>query len=172
MAFTTAMHTYLHVASATDASLVGLKGVRYLDNLQAQKEVVDEADCVEFKGEVDRAYIGAPSTLTLVDSTGGQVFEIKKHENLPDAVVWNPWIEKAKGMADFGDEEYKDMVCVETALAGSGAVTVGPGESWEASQTILSTARQHGSLAATLAAAAAAKVTSKHQVFFHGGHCL
>eukprot|EP00798_Chlamydomonas_sp_ICE-L_P023249 gene23249-30474_t len=26
MAFTTAMHTYLHVASATDASVVGLKG--------------------------------------------------------------------------------------------------------------------------------------------------
>lgn len=25
----------------------------------------------------------------------------------PDAVVWNPWIDKAAGMADFGDDEYK-----------------------------------------------------------------
>ena len=28
-------------------------------------------------------------------------------------VVWNPWINKAKAMSDFGDEEYKVMICVE-----------------------------------------------------------
>ena len=28
-------------------------------------------------------------------------------------VVWNPWIDKARAMSDFGDEEYKRMVCVE-----------------------------------------------------------
>jgi glucose-6-phosphate 1-epimerase len=27
--------------------------------------------------------------------------------------VWNPWSTKAKSMADFGDDEYKQMVCVE-----------------------------------------------------------
>ncbi|CAG8812728.1 18139_t:CDS:1, partial [Gigaspora rosea] len=26
--------------------------------------------------------------------------------------VWNPWI-KARSISDFGDEEYKNMVCVE-----------------------------------------------------------
>lgn len=28
-------------------------------------------------------------------------------------VVWNPWINKAKAMSDFGDEEYRIMICVE-----------------------------------------------------------
>ena len=30
-------------------------------------------------------------------------------------VVWNPWDKKAKAMSDFGDDEYKRMVCVEAA---------------------------------------------------------
>jgi hypothetical protein len=34
------------------------------------------------------------------------VFTVLK-AGFPDAVVWNPWIAKAAGMADFGDEEYK-----------------------------------------------------------------
>jgi len=41
-----------------------------------------------------------------VDKKGSKVISIQK-TNFPDAVVWNPWVDKAKGMADFGDEEYK-----------------------------------------------------------------
>lgn len=29
-----------------------------------------------------------------------------------DVVVWNPWIEKAKAMSDFGDNDYKNMVFI------------------------------------------------------------
>ena len=46
------------------------------------------------------------ASLQIVDKKGGKVVSIQK-TNFPDAVVWNPWIDKAKGMADFGDEEYK-----------------------------------------------------------------
>ena len=35
-------------------------------------------------------------------------------ENSDATVVWNPWIAKAKAMADFGDEEWPQMVCIET----------------------------------------------------------
>lgn len=42
-------------------------------------------------------------------------------------------------MADFGDEEYKEMVCVEPAIAASGPVTLAPGESWVGSQHIMVT---------------------------------
>ena len=29
--------------------------------------------------------------------------------------MWNPWDKKAKAMSDFGDDEYKYMLCVEAA---------------------------------------------------------
>lgn len=44
--------------------------------------------------------------LQVVDEGKKRAVTVEK-EGFPDAVVWNPWIEKAAGMADFGDEEYK-----------------------------------------------------------------
>jgi glucose-6-phosphate 1-epimerase len=43
-------------------------------------------------------------------------------------VVWNPWIAKARSMPDFGDDEWRGMVCVETANVVQAAVTIRPGE--------------------------------------------
>ncbi len=44
--------------------------------------------------------------MQIVDEGHARAFRIQK-QGLPDAIIWNPWIEKAKGMADFGDDEYK-----------------------------------------------------------------
>jgi len=46
------------------------------------------------------------------------------------AVVWNPWDKKAKAMQDFGDAEYKSMLCVEPA-AVERPITLKPGEEWK-----------------------------------------
>ena len=56
-------------------------------------------------------------------------------QGLNTVTVWNPWSEKAKGMADLADDEYTRMVCVEP-----GAVkefqALDAGETWEGSQII------------------------------------
>ena len=44
-------------------------------------------------------------------------------------VVWNPWVAKAAAMADFGDDEWPQMLCIETANAGANAITLAPGKS-------------------------------------------
>ena len=44
-------------------------------------------------------------------------------------VVWNPWVRKARAMADFGDDEWREMLCIETANVGDAAVTLRPGDS-------------------------------------------
>lgn len=42
----------------------------------------------------------------IVDKGSGRSVQVHK-QNFPDAVVWNPWIDKSKAMGDFGDDEYK-----------------------------------------------------------------
>jgi len=49
--------------------------------------------------------------LQVVDEGKKRAIQVEK-EGFPDAVVWNPWIKKAAGMADFGDEEYKVSICM------------------------------------------------------------
>jgi glucose-6-phosphate 1-epimerase len=43
--------------------------------------------------------------------------------------VWNPWEKKSKSITDFGDEEYKKMLCIDGAAVEK-AITIKPGEEW------------------------------------------
>ena len=45
------------------------------------------------------------------------------------SIVWNPWSDKARAMADLGEDAWTGMVCVETANAGDDARTLAPGDS-------------------------------------------
>lgn len=86
--------------------------------------------------QVDRVYLATPDTIEIREApAAGSAVRVHK-SGFADAVVWNPWEAKARAMADFGDEEYREMVCVEVAQAGSGAVAVAPGEAWAAEQTL------------------------------------
>jgi D-hexose-6-phosphate mutarotase len=65
---------------------------------------------------------------------------VLKMTGFEDVVVWNPWIEKSKNTKDFGDEEYKEMVCLEAANAAvhmsGGSIEVPAGGTWTGSQQI------------------------------------
>ena len=50
-------------------------------------------------------------------------------------VVWNPWADKAAGMADFGDNEYPSMICVEAGYV-SEPYTLAAGQTYQASQVL------------------------------------
>lgn len=51
------------------------------------------------------------------------------------AVVWNPWDKKSKAIPDFGDEEYKQMVCIEAA-AVEHPIVLRPCEEWRGRQEL------------------------------------
>jgi len=134
--FTTALHTYLRCTSAA-STVAGLAGSTYLDSLAARARTAEASDAVAFACEVDRIYLGVlrdEHALTLRDAAAGRTFTVRA-AGLPDAVVWNPWIAKAAAMADFGDEEYQQMVCIEAAAIES-RVQLAPGEAWTGETTL------------------------------------
>ena len=108
--FTALLHTYFRVEDIKDVLVKGLGGLTYRDKLTGQQTKEKNGD-VQIGSEVDRIYPDTPSKLSL--TLGQHRVQIEKSESLPDAVLWNPWIAKSKAMSDFGDEEYKHMVCLE-----------------------------------------------------------
>lgn len=118
-----ALHTYLHVGDVREARVVGLDGADYFDKVTRQDRT-QEGD-VTVDGETDRVY-ASDGPVRVVDPVLGRTLLVEKVGS-PNTVVWNPWVDKAADMADFGDDEWPRMVCVEAAAVGSRAVGLSPG---------------------------------------------
>ncbi|CAH9140973.1 unnamed protein product [Cuscuta epithymum] len=132
--FTFAYHTYFSVSDISEVRVEGLETLDYLDNLQGRERFTEQGDAITFEGEVDKIYLSTPSKIAILDHEKKRTFVIRK-DGLPDAVVWNPWDKKSKAMTDFGDDEYKHMLCVEAAAIEK-AITLKPGEEWRGRQEI------------------------------------
>ena len=128
--FEECLHTYFTVGDISAVAVTGLQGVSYLDNLANLASRVEEAAVIRFVAEVDRVYFNAPGTVEIRDEKLGRVIRVAKEQSA-STVVWNPWIAKAQQMADFGDAEYRQMVCVESGNVKANQVTLPPG--WSSS---------------------------------------
>ena len=90
---------------------------------------------ITFSGELDRTYTSDPTQVLVIREGKSSKYEITR-DLLSDVVVWNPWVEKSKSMADFGPEDgYKKMVAVETGSV-SAWNTLEAGDTWEGGQRI------------------------------------
>ena len=109
---TQALHTYFKVSNIQNISIEGLENTIYYDSLN--NELAKQHKSLSIEEEVDRVYFDTSSKITLVD--GERRIELNQ-EGSKSLVIWNPWIEKAKAMADMTDEGYETMICMETANA-------------------------------------------------------
>jgi D-hexose-6-phosphate mutarotase len=125
--FTEALHTYLSVADIKQTSVLGLEGTEYLDKV-SQTTIRQPSEPIRFTAETDRVYINTMTTCVVDDPLLKRKIAIAKTGS-KSTVVWNPWIDKAKAMPDFGDDEWPGMLCVETANTRQNPVTLAPGES-------------------------------------------
>ncbi|OJD13170.1 hypothetical protein AJ78_06354, partial [Emergomyces pasteurianus Ep9510] len=121
--------------------ILNLQSKAYIDKVLDASTHVESSPALAITQETDRVYQSLDPKVPIViansDDNNNPLFSISR-ESLNDIVVWNPWIEKAKGMADFAPQDgYKNMVCVE---AGSvvGWQTLEVGETWECGQVVKS----------------------------------
>lgn len=136
LTFTAALHTYVAVADIARATVEGLAGVPYRDQTRGNASVVDEAPGLTFEREVDRLYVRTPRELRLHDGRGPDARVVAIHaDGFPDAVVWNPWAEKARALDDLADDEYQRFVCIEAAAAAE-PVVVALGARWTGAQRL------------------------------------
>lgn len=128
-------HTYLKVSDIEDTLVNNLPGEECYDQLLAET-YVEKAPAIDFHQELDRIYKNVSTDKILQVIELGKVVHNVKRVNLPDVVVWNPWIEKSGNMSDFEPKSgYHHMLCVEPGHVHD-FVELKPGESWNASQVI------------------------------------
>jgi len=140
--YQTLFHTYFRVHGANAQSdpvscnVSGLDGYSVVDKVTGDQYVFQAEDSQPLalgETEVDRVYTppDGKDVVDVVICTGGNGEKVGLTASAVcggvdlavSAVVWNPYQEKAKGLGDFADEEYTDMICVEPGvLSGEGRV--------------------------------------------------
>jgi len=124
--FEEALHTYLTVGDIREVTITGLENTDYLDNLTGLSRKNQGPEAIRFTGETDRVYLDTRATCVVSDPVLNRRLIVEK-KGSDATVVWNPWIAKAKAMADFGDDEWPYMLCIETANCKQHAVTLAHG---------------------------------------------
>lgn len=111
----------------------------YVDKVGADAPATktESSATVPFRGETDRVYTpkGGPSAPLTISEGSKKIIEVVR-DNLDNAVVWNPWIEKSAGMGDFEPKSgWKNMVCLEAGQV-VGWCKLEAGETFEGGQFI------------------------------------
>lgn len=130
-----ALHTYLGVSDVRQVHVSGLAGARYDDKVNGQRGVIEGDAALRIGAETDRVY--ESTARVSIDDPGRKQRLIVDKTSSSTTVVWNPWIEKAKRMADFGDDEWPSMLCIEAANTSPHAIHLLP-QSRHTTTTIIS----------------------------------
>ena len=126
--FENCLHTYFAVGDIHAVNVAGLQGVEYLDQPAGFARRTETDTAIRFADEVDRAYLHTRHAVDIHDPSLRRTLRVEK-EGSDSTVVWNPWMAKAKAMPDFGDEEYRCMVCVESGNVADNRITLASGQS-------------------------------------------
>jgi glucose-6-phosphate 1-epimerase len=133
--FNALLHTYFKVDNVQHVEIKGLGGYKFKEFLAPFE--LESRPHLTISQEVDRVYenVNSPA-ITLDKSAMGKSLILTKSDGFKDVVVWNPWAENAKKMADFGDEEYNEMICVEVGSVIE-PIILSAGKTWNARQVLV-----------------------------------
>lgn len=128
--FEEALHTYLAVGDVEQVSVLGLEGTAYIDKTDSFKRKMLGSEPLQIAKETDQVHLNTQAACTVLDPVWNRRIIVEKSGS-NSTVIWNPWIEKTKGMSDMAANGWKQMLCVETANAAENAVVLKPGDSYK-----------------------------------------
>jgi glucose-6-phosphate 1-epimerase len=123
-----ALHTYFAICDIRQVSVSGLEGTTYIDKTDGFKRKKQDLELVRVSKETDQVHLNTAASCTINDPVWNRRIIIEKSGS-NSTVIWNPWMDKTKGMSDMPAEGWKEMLCVETANAADNAVHLPPGAS-------------------------------------------
>jgi glucose-6-phosphate 1-epimerase len=124
--FEEALHAYYRVGDIKKARVRGLDTVHYLDKTDSNREKTQDGQ-ITIVSETDRVYLNTSDAIELDDPILGRRTRVTK-ENSRTTVVWNPWVEKARALSDLADNEWMQMICIETSNVSDCSVDLEPGQ--------------------------------------------
>jgi glucose-6-phosphate 1-epimerase len=133
--FEEALHTYLAVSDIREITITGLEDTVYIDKADGLRRKTLGSEPISFDRETDQVHIHTQATCIVHDPGWNRRIAIEKSGSA-STVVWNPWIEKTRGMSDMAPDSWTEMVCVETANAGEDAVQLAAGTTHKMTATI------------------------------------
>ena len=126
--FENCLHAYFQVGDITAVSITGLKGAEYVDKVDGFTRKTERGGHIKISQEINSVYLNTPHAVEIHDSKLQRRIHIEKSGSL-STVVWNPWADKSQEVPDFGNEEYKEMICVEPGNVGENKITLPAGKS-------------------------------------------
>jgi glucose-6-phosphate 1-epimerase len=126
--FEEALHTYLAVGDVRQASVSGLENTVFVDKTDGFKRKHQGAEPVRIAKETDQVHLNTLTTCTVWDPRWARRIVIEKSGSA-STVIWNPWIDKTKGLSDMNADGWEQMICVETANAAENQIVLTPGAS-------------------------------------------
>ena len=124
--FEEALHAHHRVGNIEKTLVRGLDAIHYLDKTDSNREKIQRGE-IAVISETDRVYLDTSDSIEVDDPVLQRRTRVRK-ESSRTTVVWNPWVEKAHSLPDFGDEEWTNMICIETSNVSDYAPTLAPGQ--------------------------------------------
>jgi glucose-6-phosphate 1-epimerase len=128
LTFENCLHTYLAIGDIAEVEITGLKGTEYIDKVDNFRQKLESSEAIRINSETDRIYLDTSAAVDIHDSRHHRNIRVEKSGSV-STVIWNPWVAKAKLMADFGDHEFMQMVCVESGNVAQHKITLTPNQS-------------------------------------------
>lgn len=121
--YTQGFHPYFRIRDIRQVEVEGVEGAKRKNFLTGAESVQEGRLLID--GEMDSLFYPHKNGCAIHDLGLRRKTTVAFH-GARNVVVWNPWINKAKSIADLLDEEYHQFLCVEPVCIGDAAVTLAP----------------------------------------------